>query len=83
MREAERVVRTDREDDVRWADGAQECVGRAGAAAVVTGLEDIGPQIAAWQEQRIDSDPSSSYLARRIASSTDRSGSRSTVKSCQ
>jgi hypothetical protein len=41
------------------------------------------PQMAAWHEQRIDSEPSSSYFARRIASSTERSGSRSTVKSCQ
>ena len=41
------------------------------------------PQIAAWHEQRIDSEPSWSYLARRIPSSTERSAGRSTSNCCQ
>src|SRR4051812_2004420 len=41
------------------------------------------PQIAAWHEQRIASDPSWSPFAWRIPSSTERSGSRSTSNSCQ
>src|SRR3954454_18904594 len=41
------------------------------------------PQMAAWHEQRIASEPSWSPLAWRMPSSTDRSGSRSTSNSCQ
>src|SRR3954467_6252976 len=41
------------------------------------------PQIAAWHEQRIASDPSWSFFARRIPSSTDRSAGRSTPNSSQ
>ncbi len=41
------------------------------------------PQIAAWHEQRIASEPSWSPRTWRIPSSTERSGSRSTLNSCQ
>src|SRR5919202_2036609 len=41
------------------------------------------PQIAAWHEQRIASDPSWSPFACRMPSSTERSGSSSTSKFCQ
>jgi len=44
VREAEGVVRADGEDDVRRAGGAQERVGGAGAAAVMAGLQDVGPE---------------------------------------
>src|SRR5919112_923116 len=41
------------------------------------------PQIAAWHEQRIASDPSWSPFAWRMPSSTERSGSSCTEKFCQ
>ena len=41
------------------------------------------PQIAAWHEQRIASEPSWSPRTWRMPSRTERSGSSSTLNSCQ
>ena len=41
------------------------------------------PQMAAWHEQRMPIEPSSSFFAARMPSSTERSGASSTWKFCQ